>query len=264
MLDTGKLELLRGTEGGRPGRRGRHPARQRRRTEKSQAVLGSGHHDAGSAGSRRPRGQAQRDAGHRREERRRKSSKASSRSSGAPPTRARPSASRCRWRRASSRGCWRCRKRWKARSPGASGAVARPSATWTCWSPAPSRMPIMDAFVGMDEVARVLGHGETKSSVELHSGMQVDLRILPPERWGTALQYFTGSQAHNIHIREIALAQGLSLNEHSLYAGQQAVTTCSARPKKRSTSRSGWRGFRRKSARIGAKSRRRKRASCPT
>ena len=63
-------------------------------------------------------------------------------------------------------------------------------------------MPIMDAFVGMDEVARVLGHGETKSSVELHSGMQVDLRILPPERWGTALQYFTGSQAHNIHIRE--------------------------------------------------------------
>ncbi len=77
-------------------------------------------------------------------------------------------------------------------------------------------MPIMDAFVGMDEVARVLGHGETKSSVELHSGMQVDLRILPPERWGTALQYFTGSQAHNIHIREIALAQGYSLNEHSL------------------------------------------------
>ena len=77
-------------------------------------------------------------------------------------------------------------------------------------------MPIMDAFVGMDEVARVLGHGETKSSIELHSGMQVDLRILPPERWGTALQYFTGSQAHNIHIREIALAQGYSLNEHSL------------------------------------------------
>ncbi|HVU10229.1 MAG TPA: DNA polymerase/3'-5' exonuclease PolX [Phototrophicaceae bacterium] len=75
--------------------------------------------------------------------------------------------------------------------------------------------PIMDAFVHMPEVARILGNGEKKSSVELHTGLQVDLRVLPPERYGTALQYFTGSQAHNIHIREIALAQGLSLNEHA-------------------------------------------------
>lgn len=76
--------------------------------------------------------------------------------------------------------------------------------------------PIMDAFVGMGEVARVLGHGDKKSSVELHNGVQVDVRVLPPERWGTGLQYFTGSQAHNIKIREIALAKGYSLNEHSL------------------------------------------------
>ncbi len=75
--------------------------------------------------------------------------------------------------------------------------------------------PIMDAFVGMQEVARVLGHGEKKSSVELHNGLQVDLRVIPPERFGTALQYFSGSQAHNIHTREIALAKGLSLNEHA-------------------------------------------------
>ena len=61
----------------------------------------------------------------------------------------------------------------------------------------------------MDEVARILGNGEKKSSVELHNGLQVDLRVIPPERWGTALQYFTGSQAHNIHMREIALAKGL-------------------------------------------------------
>lgn len=76
--------------------------------------------------------------------------------------------------------------------------------------------PIMDAVVNMDEVARVLGHGETKSSVELHSGLQVDVRVLPKQRWGTALQYFTGSQAHNIKIREIAREKGFSLNEDAL------------------------------------------------
>jgi DNA polymerase (family 10) len=75
--------------------------------------------------------------------------------------------------------------------------------------------PIMDVFVKADTVARVLGHGEKKSSVELHNGLQVDLRVIPPERWGTALCYFTGSQAHNIHMRELALAKGLSLNEHA-------------------------------------------------
>ncbi len=75
--------------------------------------------------------------------------------------------------------------------------------------------PIMDAFVKMPEVARVLGHGEKKSSVELHNGLQVDLRVIQPERWGTALCYFTGSQKHNIHIRELALQRGLSLNEHA-------------------------------------------------
>ncbi|MEO1289783.1 MAG: DNA polymerase/3'-5' exonuclease PolX, partial [Chloroflexota bacterium] len=76
--------------------------------------------------------------------------------------------------------------------------------------------PIMDAVVNMEEVARVLGHGETKSSVELHTGLQVDVRVLPKQRWGTALQYFTGSQAHNIKVREIAREKGYSLNEDAL------------------------------------------------
>jgi DNA polymerase (family 10) len=75
--------------------------------------------------------------------------------------------------------------------------------------------PIMDAFVGMESVARVLGHGPTKSSIELHNGLQVDLRVLEKTRWGTALCYFTGSQAHNIRMREIALEKRLSLNEHA-------------------------------------------------
>jgi DNA polymerase (family X) len=74
---------------------------------------------------------------------------------------------------------------------------------------------IMEVFVQQPTVARVLGQGETKSSVELHNGVQVDLRVLPIEEWGTAQQYFTGSQAHNIRIREIALAKGYSLNEHA-------------------------------------------------
>jgi DNA polymerase (family 10) len=75
--------------------------------------------------------------------------------------------------------------------------------------------PIMDAFVAMESVARVLGHGPTKSSVELHNGMQIDLRVLEKARWGTALNYFTGSQAHNIRMRELALEKRFSLNEHA-------------------------------------------------
>ena len=76
--------------------------------------------------------------------------------------------------------------------------------------------PIMDTFVHMENVARVLGHGPTKSSVELLNGLQVDVRVLEKARWGTALNYFTGSQAHNIQMRELALKQGYSLNEHAL------------------------------------------------
>lgn len=76
--------------------------------------------------------------------------------------------------------------------------------------------PIMQRFVTMENVARVLGHGPTKSSVELLSGLQVDVRVLEKARWGTALNYFTGSLAHNVKMRQIALDQGLSLNEHAL------------------------------------------------
>ena len=63
---------------------------------------------------------------------------------------------------------------------------------------------------------RVLGHGPTKSSVELLNGLQVDVRLLEKARWGTALNYFTGSQAHNVKMRELALKKGYSLNEHAL------------------------------------------------
>lgn len=75
--------------------------------------------------------------------------------------------------------------------------------------------PIMQAFVTQERVARVLGQGDTKSSIELQNGLQVDLRVLPKREWGTGLNYFTGSQQHNIRMRELALERGYSLNEHA-------------------------------------------------
>ncbi len=74
---------------------------------------------------------------------------------------------------------------------------------------------IMDYFVNMPIVARILGHGDTKSSVELQNGLQADLRVLVKQKWGTALNYFSGSKEHNVRMRQLALAKGLSLNEHA-------------------------------------------------
>ncbi|MBI3648936.1 MAG: DNA polymerase/3'-5' exonuclease PolX [Actinobacteria bacterium] len=76
---------------------------------------------------------------------------------------------------------------------------------------------IMDALVGLGAVGRVLAHGTTKSSVVTGRGLQVDLRIVPIEVWGAALVYFTGSKAHNIRIREIAVRKGLKLSEYGLF-----------------------------------------------
>jgi DNA polymerase (family 10) len=73
--------------------------------------------------------------------------------------------------------------------------------------------PIMDAFVAHPDVERVLGQGPTRSAVELRTGQQCDLRVVPLERYGTALSYFTGSKEHNVRLRELAKDRGLSLNE---------------------------------------------------
>lgn len=75
--------------------------------------------------------------------------------------------------------------------------------------------PIMSYFTSMERVESISGSGPTKSSVVLLNGLQVDLRVLPVERWGTLLSYFTGSKNHNVRLREMALKQGLSLNEHA-------------------------------------------------
>jgi DNA polymerase (family 10) len=76
--------------------------------------------------------------------------------------------------------------------------------------------PVMTRFRELSRVAEVLLSGPTKTSIRTHKGFQVDLRVLEPARWGTALQYFTGSQAHNIRLRGLALDQGLSLSEYAL------------------------------------------------
>lgn len=73
---------------------------------------------------------------------------------------------------------------------------------------------VMEAFLAFPEVERVRGQGETKASVELHDGMRVQLWVHPSAHFGTALQYATGSQAHNVRLRELSLARGLSLSEH--------------------------------------------------
>jgi len=74
---------------------------------------------------------------------------------------------------------------------------------------------VMEAFVKLGGVNRVLGKGDTKSSVEFHDGVRAQVWVLPPERFGTALVYATGSKDHNVHLRELALGKKLSLSEHS-------------------------------------------------
>jgi DNA polymerase (family 10) len=76
--------------------------------------------------------------------------------------------------------------------------------------------PVMEAFTSLPGVMRVLGKGETKSSIEFTDGVRAQLWVHPPEKFGTALQYATGSKDHNVRLRELALDQGLSLSEHAL------------------------------------------------
>jgi len=76
---------------------------------------------------------------------------------------------------------------------------------------------LMDTFVAAPHVERVLGRGDTKSSVRLAGGYQADLRLVPAESRGAAMQYFTGSKAHNIVLRDRAIQRGYKLNEYGLF-----------------------------------------------
>jgi DNA polymerase (family 10) len=76
---------------------------------------------------------------------------------------------------------------------------------------------VMAAFVALPQVTEVLERGSTRASVRHREGIQVDLRVIQPEAYGAALVYFTGSKAHNIRIRELAVKQGLKLSEYGLF-----------------------------------------------
>lgn len=81
---------------------------------------------------------------------------------------------------------------------------------------APDAAPVIQAFVERPDVSRVLGQGPVKASVELVSGLRAQLWVHPPEHFGSALLYATGSKEHNVALREFALATGYSLSEHGL------------------------------------------------
>ena len=82
---------------------------------------------------------------------------------------------------------------------------------------------IMDYFVSMPEVVRIYAHGATKSAIKIRSGMDVDLRVVPKESFGAAMNYFTGSKAHNIALRTIAIKKGYKLNEYGLFKGKKQI-----------------------------------------
>lgn len=83
--------------------------------------------------------------------------------------------------------------------------------------------PVMEAFVRLPHVERVLSKGSTKSSVVTTDGFQVDLRVVSPTSFGAAQHYFTGSKPHNIHIRSLGVDKGLKINEYGVFKGEELV-----------------------------------------
>ena len=82
---------------------------------------------------------------------------------------------------------------------------------------------VIERFGKFSEVTQVAAQGDTRSTVRLSSGLQVDLRVVEPGCFGAAMQYFTGSQAHNIELRKIAQARKLKLNEYGVFRGEKCV-----------------------------------------
>ncbi len=88
-------------------------------------------------------------------------------------------------------------------------------------SAAPAK--VFDAFSALPEVREVRARGDTKETVVLANGLQVDLRVVEPSSFGAALQYFTGSKEHNVHLRSIARARGLKINEYGVFREEERV-----------------------------------------
>jgi len=83
--------------------------------------------------------------------------------------------------------------------------------------------PVIEAFTTLPRVTEVLAAGSTKASVRVADGLQIDLRVVPPASYGAALNYFTGSQAHNVALRGLAQQKGLKLSEYGLFKGDRRV-----------------------------------------
>jgi DNA polymerase (family 10) len=88
---------------------------------------------------------------------------------------------------------------------------------------AASDSPVMERFARYEEVREVLASGPTRSTVILKAGIQVDVRVIAEESYGAALQYFTGSKAHNIALRRIAQDKGYKLNEYGVFKGEKRI-----------------------------------------
>ncbi len=88
--------------------------------------------------------------------------------------------------------------------------------TGKCCTNEAQRNKVIEKILGFPGILEVLAKGENKVSFKLRSGMQVDVRLLPPESFGAALQYFTGSKNHNVSLRQRALKQGYTLSEYGL------------------------------------------------
>ncbi|MBN2011538.1 DNA polymerase/3'-5' exonuclease PolX [candidate division KSB1 bacterium] len=82
---------------------------------------------------------------------------------------------------------------------------------------------VIDVFVNLPDATEVLAAGDTKGSIRVDKGIQVDLRVVKKNEFGAALQYFTGSQAHNVKLRGIARKMGLKINEYGVFEGERAV-----------------------------------------
>lgn len=82
---------------------------------------------------------------------------------------------------------------------------------------------LIQRFVAMPGVTRVLGAGDTKASIVFNDRVQIDLRAVPSASYGAALQYFTGSKEHNVRLREIARAAGYKINEYGIFRAEQSV-----------------------------------------
>jgi DNA polymerase (family X) len=85
------------------------------------------------------------------------------------------------------------------------------------------KMKIVQAFTHLSEVREILASGETKASVIVEGGTQIDLRVVEEDSYGAALQYFTGSKGHNIHLRGIAKAKGIKINEYGVFKGEKKI-----------------------------------------